>query len=99
MDFPSLQVSQALQFDPAGSVDRIVNFTVTNDDAVECEESFRLTLISLNPQILGIDPVYGDAVVSIIDDDGLFYIYKLKVYFINVLQRCFSCIYCGYNYQ
>ena len=61
---------QAVTFQPGGSVDVTVNVTVTNDDAVECEETFKLGLFSLN--LLQIDSTRGEAVVSIIDDDGMF---------------------------
>ena len=72
IDLPNLQESQAVQFQPGGSVDRLVNFTVTDDSAVECEETFRLKSVSMDPNLLQIDSTYGEVIVSIIDDDGGF---------------------------
>lgn len=74
-DFPSLQASQAVQFLPGGSDDVSVNFAINDDDVVECEEILRLELVSVSENLIQIDPAHGQAVVSIIDDDGLFSIY------------------------
>ena len=62
-----------MTFQPGGSTVRAVNFTVTNDDAVECTEAFGLNLISLDTKRLQIDPTRGQADVNIIDDDGMFF--------------------------
>ena len=70
-DFHALQPSQTVTFQPGGSVYVTVNFTVTDDDVVECEETFGLSLVSIDPKRLQIDPTRDEAVVSIIDDDGM----------------------------
>ena len=72
-DLPRLQQSQAVTFQAGGSTIRAVNFTVTNDDTVECTEAFGLNLVSLNSKRLQIDPTRGEADVNIIDDDGMFF--------------------------
>ena len=61
-----------MTFLPGGSTVRAVNFTVTNDDTVECGEEFGLNLVTINPKHLLIDPTRGEAVINIIDDDGMF---------------------------
>ena len=87
-DFPRLQQSQAVTFQPGGSTIRAVNFTVTNDDTVECTEAFRLNLVSLDSKRLQIDSTRGEADVNIIDDDGMFLTFHL-MYFIKVMQQLF----------
>ena len=72
-DLPGLQPSQAVTFQPGGSTIRAVNFTVTNDDTVECTEAFGLNLVTLNSKRLQIDSTRGEADVNIIDDDGMFF--------------------------
>ena len=72
-DLPGLQPSQAVTFQPGGSTIRAVNFTITNDDTVECTEAFGLNLVSLNSKRLQIDSTRGEADVTIIDDDGMFF--------------------------
>ena len=72
-DLPGLQPSQAVTFQPGGSTIRAVNFTVTNDDTVECTEAFGLNLVTLNSKRLQIDSTRGEADITIIDDDGMFF--------------------------
>ena len=78
-----------MTFQPGGSTVRAVNFTVTNDDTVECGEEFSLNLVSLDSKRLQIDPTRGEAVVNIIDDDGTFSNLYCLMYFIKVIQQLF----------
>ena len=78
-----------MTFLPGGSTVRVVNFTITNDDTVECREEFSLNLVSIDPKRLQIDPTRGEAVVNIIDDDGMFSNFYYLMYFIKVIQQLF----------
>ena len=72
-----------------GSTVREVNFTVTNDDTVECGEEFSLNLVITDPKRLQIDSTRGEAVINIIDDDGMFSNFYYLMYFIKVIQQLF----------
>ena len=99
-DLPGLQQSQAVTFQPGGSTIRAVNFTVTNDDTVECTEAFGLNLVTLNSQHLQIDSIHGEADVNIIDDDGMFLTFSFNVFYqSNIYNSCFNCVFFGYNYH
>ena len=78
-----------MTFLPGGSTVREVNFTVTNDDTVECGEEFSLNLVTIDPERLQIDSTHGEAVVNIIDDDGMFSNFYYLMYFIKVIQQLF----------
>ena len=77
-DLPGLQQSQTVTFQPGGSTIRAVNFTVTNDDTVECTEELGLNLVTLNSKRLQIDSTRGEADVTIMDDDGMFFNFFIK---------------------
>ena len=53
---------------------------IDNDEIVECNETFTLRLVSLDPVHLQIDPTCDQATVTIIDDDGLYS--KCLIYYI-----------------
>ena len=78
-----------MTFLPGGSTVRAVNFTVTNDDNVECREDFSLNLVTIDPKRLQIDPTRGEAVVNIIDDDGMFSNFYYLIYLTKVIQQLF----------
>ena len=67
-----------MTFQAGGSTIQAVNFTVTNDDTIECTEAFRLNLVSLDSQHLQIDSTRSEADVNIIDDDGMFFNFFIK---------------------
>ena len=77
-DLPGLQQSQTLTFQAGGLTIRAVNFTVTNDDTVECTEAFGLNLVTLSSKRLQIDSTRSEADVNIIDDDGMFFNFFIK---------------------
>ena len=77
-DFHRTQQSQTLTFQAGGLTIRAVNFTVTNDDTVECTEAFTLNLVSLDLQRLQIDSTRSEADVNIIDDDGIYFNFFIK---------------------
>ena len=77
-DYPQFQQSQTVQFPPGPAFENIsVNFTTKDDDVVECNETFILTLISLSGDQLQVDPTHNQATITIIDDDGLFQVVNL----------------------
>ena len=45
---------------------------MNDDDVLECNETWRLTLSSVTPARLQIDPARDQATVTIVDDDGLY---------------------------
>ena len=71
-DYPVFQAAQAVVIPPGPSIDIPVNLTINNDAIVECNETFTLRLVSLDPVRLQIDPARDQATVTIIDDDGLY---------------------------
>ena len=82
-DYPQFQASQAVMIPPGPSMDITVNFTITDDSILECNETFTLSLVSLDTVRLQINPGRGQANVTIIDDDSRFYIFT--IYFIKVI--------------
>ena len=71
-DFPAFQPAQAVIIPPGPSMDIAVNLTIDDDSIVECNETFTLRLVTLNIDLLQIDPLRDQATVTIIDDDGLY---------------------------
>ena len=83
-DYLRFQRSQAVRIPPGPSYDITVNFTINDDDIVECNETFTLSLVSLDTIRLQINPGRGQANVTIIDDDGWFCVFT-SIYFIKVI--------------
>ena len=79
-DYPLLQRSQVVMISPGPSTDITVNFTINDDDIVECNETFILSLVSLDTVRLQINPGRGQANITIIDDDGWFYVFTSIFY-------------------
>ena len=79
-DYPLLQLSQVVRISPGRSTDITVNFTINDDDIVECNETFTLSLVSLDTVRLQINPGHGQANITIIDDDGWFYVFTSIFY-------------------